>query len=155
MKYDHEKIETVPQLVSYFGKMRAYVETGKALDLSVRPWTKRRTDLQNRTLRYGEKIVADELGYTTDEVHHEVCCLYFGSEQYKRIDGVTDKRPVRTTTTNEEGERDPISTRDCASMFDFLQGWAMNEFGIHIPDPDPNYRQKIREQIEREEKQAA
>lgn len=155
MKYDHIKIETLEGLKSYFGKMRAYVETGKALELSVRPWRNKRSDLQNRTLRYGEKIVADELGYESDEVHTELCCRYFGSTEYQRIDGTVGHRPLRTTTRNEEGEHDPISTADCARMFDFLQMWASNEFGIVIPDPDPNYRDKIREQIANEMEAAA
>lgn len=142
-----QKLETPEEALRLGEKMAAYIENaGKPLEVDVKPWRKKRSDLQNRTLRYGEKILGDELGYTVDEVHHELCCLYFGSEEYKRLDGTIGKRPVRTTTVNEDGERDRITTLDCARMFDFLQAWSANEFGVSIPDPDPNYRERINQE---------
>lgn len=156
MKLDQQKIESIEGLKSYFGKMRAYVETGKALELTVKPWRKRRTLKQNSALRYGEGIVAKELGCTIDEIHNELCCLHFGTlGEYRRPDGTTGRKPVRTTTINEGGEHDPISTRDCAVLFDFLQAWAASELQIHIPDPDPDYRKRVREQITNEETEQA
>ena len=52
-------------------------------------------------------------------------------------------RPRRTTTTNENGERDVISKKLFAEYYDFIQIVAAEKLGCHVPDPDPNWRAKL------------
>jgi hypothetical protein len=53
------------------------------------------------------------------------------------------RRPVRTTTTNEAGERDVVDTVTMARMYDFIQRTAAG-YGIDVPSPDPMWSQRER-----------
>jgi hypothetical protein len=53
------------------------------------------------------------------------------------------RRPVRTTTTNEAGERDVVDTVTMARMYDFIQRTAAG-YGIDVPAPDPMWSQRER-----------
>jgi hypothetical protein len=50
--------------------------------------------------------------------------------------GAWSKRPVRTTTTNEQGERDVIGKLLMAEFYEFIQRRSA-EVGFDVPDPDP------------------
>lgn len=66
------------------------------------------------------------------QLHRTFCGDFFGW-----VSGAVGMRkPVRTTTTNELGEKDPIDTATMAAFYDFIQRKAA-EFGIDVPDPDP------------------
>ena len=58
--------------------------------------------------------------------------------------GQVVQRPVRTTSKDEEGNYDPISSFDEARFFDFIRDIASSELGIHIPDPDPKHKERRR-----------
>lgn len=95
-----------------------------------------RTPPQNAAL-WGVAYAAltEATGYTAEELHHEFCGRFFGWNVVT-IFGQQRRRPRRTTTTNEQGERDLIGTRDFAEFYDLIQRVAA-EAGIYVPDPDP------------------
>lgn len=102
-----------------------------------------RTLKQNATL-YGvaEETLAEFCGLRGEAemkaLHRELCCLFFG-----RVDMPIGCRPKRTTTTDENGNRSPLNTKQMAEFFDFIQQQAA-EIGCFIPDPDPLWRQRQR-----------
>jgi hypothetical protein len=71
-------------------------------------------------------------------LHWNMCGDFFGWVDKPLLGRV----PVRTTTTNENGERDVIDTATAARMYDFIQRQAA-EYGIVVPDPDPFYRSRL------------
>lgn len=108
----------------------------KSWRLEIKEARKERTPPQNAAL-WGLAYVrlTEVTGYTAEELHHEFCGRYFGWEVVE-IFGQQRRRPRRTTTTNEQGERDVLGTRDFADFYSFVQRIAA-EACIHIPDPDP------------------
>ncbi len=66
------------------------------------------------------------------QLHNDFCGEYFGWTEGP----LGQRRPVRTTTTNERGERDVIDTARMADFYAFVQRRAA-EYGIDVPDPDP------------------
>lgn len=110
----------------------------KSWRIEVKEARKERTPPQNAAL-WGLAYVhlTEETGYTSEELHHEFCGRFFGWEVVE-IFGERRRRPRRTTTTNERGERDVLGTRDFAEFYSFVQRIAA-EACIHIPDPDPFY----------------
>lgn len=69
------------------------------------------------------------------QLHRNMCGDFFGWTEKPMLGRV----PVRTTTTNEHGEREVIDTATAARMYDFIQRQAA-EYGIDVPDPDPLWR---------------
>lgn len=70
------------------------------------------------------------------ELHRFFCCEFFG----EKIDQLGRRLPVRTTTRNEQGEHDEISTEVAGDMYAFIQQKAAEQ-GIDVPDPDPLWRE--------------
>jgi hypothetical protein len=82
------------------------------------------------------KVIMDAVGLRGDaerkELHRDYCGDFFGWVDA----GLGRRKPRRTTTTNERGERDVIDTVTMAAMYAFIQQQAA-EYGIDVPDPDP------------------
>ena len=70
------------------------------------------------------------------ELHEMFCGEFWGWRQAGMI-----RRPVRTTTTDENGKRDVISVKDQLEFYAFIQQRSA-EFGYDVPDPDPMWRQR-------------
>lgn len=66
------------------------------------------------------------------QLHRNFCGDFFGWTSGP----LGQRRPVRTTTTNQFGERDVIDTRTMAEFYEFIQRKAA-EYGIDVPAPDP------------------
>lgn len=88
------------------------------------------------------KILHDETGNDPEDLHAYFCGEFFGWVEYE-IMGQRRKRPKRTTTKDENGKRDVIDTVSFANLFDFIQRRAAETVGVHIPDPDPHWRQNL------------
>jgi len=73
-----------------------------------------------------------------EDLHEYWCGQFFGWVD-KEIMGRTKWTPRRTTTKDENGKADPISTVQMAEMYDFIQRECA-ELGLIIPDPDPMYK---------------
>lgn len=105
---------------------------------------KRRTDKQRNSLfGVAYKTIMESVGLRgsreKQELHTNLCGEYFGW----RNDPFRGRVPVRTTTTNEQGERDEISVERALDMYAFIQQ-RMAEYGIDVPNPDPMWAQKAR-----------
>ena len=103
---------------------------------------KDKTNLQNAALfAVAYPAIMDALGYSgadEKEYLHEIFCGEFFGTKTISIMGKLKKRPIRTTTTNEAGKRDLISTVEMAEFYAYVQRKAA-EFGIIVPDPDATW----------------
>ena len=66
------------------------------------------------------------------ELHSFMCREYFG----EYADKFGNKHPKRTTTKDENGEKNPISVAEQLKFYAFLQRKGA-EVGCYVPDPDP------------------
>jgi len=110
-----------------------------------KPWlvditklVRKRSGLQRKALwGVAYKVICTETGYNDKELHVLLCGEYFGW-QVKDMFGNKKKMPVRTTTHDEKGKRDVISTEKCAEYYKFIQVFAA-EYSVDVPDPDPDW----------------
>jgi hypothetical protein len=103
-----------------------------------------RSDLQNRYLNgVCYKLLGDAIGYERDEVSEFCCGTYWGWKDKKvpkkpsNPQGI-ESVPIRTTTTDSEGNRSVLTKLEFAEYVAFVQRFGASK-GIHIPDPDPDY----------------
>lgn len=114
---------------------------GKAWECVIDRHVKKRSPKQRKALfaaAYGP--IMDFMGLRGEddkkELHRFFCCEYFGS----RIDQLGRRMPLRTTTRNEQGEREEISMDVAFDMYEFIQQRAAEQ-GIDVPNPDPLWRE--------------
>jgi len=94
-KFEHES--EVLEVAKYFeGKGCKGVFTDSAEE--------NRTVDQNKALWRWDSILAEESGYTTKEMHYEMCCAIFGVTIIKKPDGSIREVPKRTTSDLKKPE---------------------------------------------------
>ena len=103
-----------------------------------------RSTQQNRYLNgIAYKLIGDATGYERNDISEYLCGTFWGWREKKvpKKPGCngTEKVPVRTTTTNEDGIYDVLSWSDFSDFIAFVQRFGA-EHGIYIPDPDPELR---------------
>ena len=93
------------------------------------------------------KLLSEHTGYEVDEIHEWACGTFFGWRD-KRVpktprspEGYVSV-PVRTTTRDENGERDVLNWQQFSDFVAFLQRFAADKLGLLIPDPDPEWRSR-------------
>ena len=107
----------------------------KSWVVTVSPYVKKRSLDQNAaTFGLAYKTIMEATGLEGDverkQLHRDFCGDFFGW-----VDGpMGHRKPLRTTTTNEHGERDVIDTITMARMYDFIQRTAAG-YGIDVPSP--------------------
>lgn len=116
----------------------------RAWEVLVRPFKRTRTNQQSRYERgVACVLLAQAIGYEPEEMHEYLCGTYWGWKPQAcpktphNPAGIKDV-PVRTTTTNEAGERDVLSKQDYWDFVAFMQRFGA-EHGCFIPDPDPDW----------------
>lgn len=82
-------------------------------------------------------------GYEREDVHEYLCGAYFGWKEKRLPGGRTEQVPIRTTTTDADGNRDVIDGEEFWQYVAFCQRVGARQ-GVVIPDPDPNYKIKAR-----------
>ena len=92
------------------------------------------------------KLLSDATGYERDEISEFCCGMYFGWIEKKCPKTPANPKgiksvPRRTTTTDENGERDVLSKTDFADYVARVQRFGAKH-GVLIPDPDPEYFMK-------------
>jgi hypothetical protein len=130
-----------PNVLANVVRFLSALPVGKSWAIEIKQKTKTRSADQNAALfGVAEKTLGNFLGYQGDDdikdLHRSLCGLFFGT----RVDSLGFVRPIRTTTKNERGERDVISTAVAAEFYNFIQRTAA-EHGCYIPDPDPFWRE--------------
>jgi hypothetical protein len=113
----------------------------KSWVVTVKALVKSRTHPQNAAL-FGVAYPAltEATGYTPDELHDAFCRRFFGTVKAV-VMGEQISRARRTTTTNEQCERDVMPAADFADFYDMVQQVGA-ECGCDVPSPDPLYYRK-------------
>jgi hypothetical protein len=118
--------------------MLANFMPGKKLKITVEPDHAKRSDLQNRALwGCAYRHLEEQSGNEPEDLHEYFCGEFWG---WKKVEvmGQWRKRPIRTTTKNEHGDRDVIPTLLMAEFYEFIQRRSA-EVGFDVPDPDPDW----------------
>lgn len=113
---------------------------GKKLKVTIQQYRKSRSLEQNNAL-FGLAYarIRDVTGNELADLHDYYCKKFFGVVETDVLGEIVQK-PRRTTTTNEDGKRELISTVDMSDFWLMVQTHAASELGIDIPDPDPMWR---------------
>ncbi|MDR3445971.1 hypothetical protein [Dyella sp.] len=131
-----ERSQVTTNLHAFIDRLPA----SKSWRVEIKEARKQRSDPQNHAL-FGVAYEAlnRATGYTKDELHEAFCKRYFGTVEREVIGQVVTK-PYRTTTTNERGERDVMSTEAFSEFYAMVQ-MVGAEAGVDVPDPDPFWRE--------------
>jgi hypothetical protein len=120
----------------------AALDVTKAFEIIIRPAKKERSDLQNRALwGVAYKTLHKATGNDPEDLHEYFCGEYFGWVEY-RVMGKRRLRPKRTTTKDDRGKRDVISTLELKDFYAFIQQRAAETVAVYVPDPDPLWWQR-------------
>lgn len=133
------RTKAVESLVAFLGRL----PMEKSWVVTVDRHVKARTDPQNRAL-FGVAYppLVEATGATLKELHHEMCCRFFGATIID-IGGKSVTRPYRTTTTDENGKRDVLPWDRFSEFYSSVQQLGA-EYGVYIPDPEPNIPEHAR-----------
>lgn len=108
----------------------------KDVKITIGEAKKERSYPQNNALfGVAYKALGEFTGYTAPELHEVFLKAYFGTVE-KELFGETIVRPRRTTTTDENGKKNKLSTHEFAEFYRFIQQKGA-ELGCWVPDPDP------------------
>lgn len=131
-----ERLQVAANLHAFIDRL----PPGKSWRVEIKEARKERSDPQNHAL-FGVAYEAlnRSTGFTKDELHDAFCKRYFGTVE-REVMGQVVTKPYRTTTTNERGERDVMSTAAFAEFYTMVQ-MVGAEAGIDVPDPDPFWRE--------------
>lgn len=111
---------------------------GQRLKVTVERDVPTRSTLQNKALwGCAYRHLEEQSGNDPEDLHRYFCGEFFGWEKHE-VMGAWTRRPKRTTTTNEQGERDVIDKLRMAEFYDFIQDRAA-KVGFDVPDPDPEW----------------
>ena len=111
---------------------------GVRLEVRVRRKKRERSDLQLRALwGCAYKALNTQTGNDPEDLHTYFCGERFGWKTVKVMDQVK-RVPRRTTTRDEDGNRDVLGTLDFAEFYDFVQRRSA-AVGYDVPDPDPEW----------------
>src|SRR5688500_8753366 len=84
-------------------------------------------------------LMSDASGYDKDDLHAAMCRKWFGTKVIE-VMGEKFSIPVRTTTLNEDGEREVLGAVDFWDFTDFVIREAAMWYDVAIPPPDPEMR---------------
>lgn len=111
------------------------------LEATVKRWTEPRTDPQNNYL-FGVcyPVIGQAMGYTKDDLHEWVCGTFFGWVDHKvpktpRNPQGIESRPFRTTTRDENGNRDVIPPDKFGELLETVVFRAAANIDVVIPEP--------------------
>jgi hypothetical protein len=117
--------------------LRLFAE-GKPLNIKVAVAKPDRTPWQNRYLfGVAYKLLSVATGFEVEEVHEYLLGSHFGWREKRLPGNRTQQVPIRTTTTDENGEPDLLDGDAFWQFVEFVQRVGARQ-GVVIPDPDPN-----------------
>ena len=132
-KNREDTIRRVAEILRFF-------QAGKPVNVKMTIARPERTPPQLRYL-WGVpyRILADRFGYEPDEISEYLCGCYWGWKSRKLPGGRMQEIPLRTTTVDEDGNRDVIDGKAFWDYVEWIQRVGARQ-GVVIPDPDPNYK---------------
>jgi len=111
------------------------------LEVSAKAWKKERTHPQNAYL-FGVcyPVIAEQMGYTVDDLHEWVCGTFFGWVDRKcpktpRNPEGMESVPFRTTTRDENGKRNVMEAEAFGRLLENVVFRAAAQCGAYIPEP--------------------
>ncbi len=119
--FGHIKIDNIDDFNLYLKTLE-----GKRVDVIIRKYRKNRTENANRYL-WGVvyKLIADELGYSTDEIHALLKGMFL-----KKAVFIKQKRyDVIRSTAN-------LTTDEFSEYIESCKRFASQELSVMIPDPN-------------------
>lgn len=121
--------------------------TDKEFKVTIGEVKRERSNAQNNALfGVAYKVLGEFTGYTAPELHEMFLRSYFG-ETETNVLGKVIVKPRRTTTTDETGKRNVLSTVEFMNFYAHIQQKGA-EIGCYVPDPDPMYwMREEREQV--------
>lgn len=129
------RAERIQRIAAFLGKL----DGAKPWELILRPFKRSRTGRQNNALwGVAYKQLSDFTGFTEVELHELFCKAHFGEVSYELM-GISGTKPRRTTTTDENGERDVIGRDEMAKFYALIEQKAA-EIGCYLESPDPMLR---------------
>jgi hypothetical protein len=138
---DRPRDEILARMVRFVHQLDA----AKAWEWTCAPYKRKRSVSQNNAL-FGVAYppIMEHCGLRgerdREDLHSYFCGEFWGWVEYDLL-GKRKHRPKRTTTTNEDGKRDVISTTEFMDFYAFVQQRAAEQ-GILVPDPDPEWFMK-------------
>lgn len=119
------------RLLSQIAEVKPSVYTGPLLEVIIKPWEKKRSEESNN---YYWAVIVDPTasfcGYSKDAMHDEFLGSYFGWVE-KELRGHIRQYPRRTTTTNEEGERDVLPKHEMQNYIEHCKA-IQSELGVPL-----------------------
>ena len=124
--------------IASISKLLTDLLPGKLLAVTISQKKRERSTLQNSALwGCAYPALRGQMGADVNDLHEFFCGEYFGWIEYE-VMGRKKLKPFRTTTQDDQGKRDVISTVDMADFYAFIQRKAA-ENGFDVPDPDPDW----------------
>jgi hypothetical protein len=131
-----------PERDTVRANLHAFIDrlpVAKSWSIIVGPYHKPRSDKQRSALfAVAYAPIMEHMGLRGEQdkadLHAFWCGEFWGWHPTLR------NKPLRTTTRNERGERDVISTRVALDLYRFIQQRAAEQ-GIDVPDPDPFWKE--------------
>lgn len=142
---DKARASSIEKIVNY---MRS-LPVDKPFSVTIGKLVRERTNKQNAALwGLAYPIIKNETGNSPDDMHRHFCIEFFGSKELN-INGQFDIKPRRTTTHDKDGHKDVIDTEEFYNFFLLVQSQSA-EYGVDIPDPSPEWKRDMQEQILKE-----
>ena len=127
-------------MIAGLAKMLTTIFPGKPVRVTVEIAQPDKTPKQNAYLwAVPYKMLSEHTGFEVEEISEYLCGMHFGWKEKKLPGGRTVEVPRRTTTKDENGERDVLKFDDFWKYVRWIQRVGDNQ-GIRIPDPDKNYK---------------
>lgn len=98
----------------------------KPWQMELKPYRKNRSLAQNNLYRMWVEVIANELGYTHDEMH-AILSNMFGEKETVEFNG--DIVEVIKSTIK-------LTTKEFTDRLENIDRWAAGEMGIVLPSPD-------------------
>ena len=130
-------------------RFAAGLALGRTWTIDIEEYKKPRSDPQNRYL-WGVvyKTLYEATGQEADDWHVYFLGEYFGWKEVTLF-GRRRMRPRRTTTTNEAGKAEKLTTTDFCAYCAFIQQ-RCSANGIYVPDPNEDIRAELDRLLEKE-----
>lgn len=128
-KNREREIERIVMLCNTF-------QAGKAVNVKFTIARPERTPPQLRYLwGVAYEMLSDAAGYEKQDIHEYLCMAFFGKKVKKLPGNRLEEIPIRTTTEDEDGQRDVIDGEAFWRFVEFVQRFAARH-GVIVPDPE-------------------
>jgi len=135
----HRNASNRSQILANCVSFLSQLPDDKPWQVSITPYRKERSSPQNRYLHgVVYKTLSDALGFDSSDVAEYLLGTYYGWNERALPGGRRESKPMRTTTTDENGDRKVLSKAEFADYVDFCLRYGA-EHGIYIPSPEQEF----------------